>query len=109
MKDDFRDRKGFCRTVSQQDIDLIRVEAENIESPDDKVYLLKSLYKYIDLVEAALEMLDDPKTALKVKQKKSELLRLQENLQETREYIMRYRIQPEQYGLFIKYPRGFEG
>ena len=109
MKDSFLDRNGFCKTVTQQDIDLIRVEAENIESPDDKVYLLKSLYRYIDLVEAALDMLDDPKTASKVQQKKSELMRLQEDLQETRKYIMNYRIQPEQYGLFIKYPRGFEG
>jgi hypothetical protein len=109
MHDDMLDKNGNCKTVSFKDIDLIRVEADAIESVDDKYYLVEKLHKYIDIVEAALEMLQDEKQAPKVKQKEKDLLRLQEYMQETRRFLMEYKIPPQGYGLFIKYPSGYEG
>lgn len=106
---DFLDEQGYCKVVSQKDVDLIRVNVDDIESTTDKEYLLEKLYRYIDIVNAALEMLGDPKTATKVKQKREELLQLQESLQEARHAIMEFRIQPKTYGLYVKYPRGYEG
>ena len=98
-----------CKIISQKDVDIIRAEAEAITSTDDKVYLIEDLYKLIDPVETALKWLDDPKKAKKVQQSKEELLRLQRSLVETREYIMNAKIPQERYGLYIKYPKGYEG
>lgn len=98
-----------CKTVSQKEIDIIRAEAEAISSTDDKVYLIEDLYKLIEPVETALKWLDDPKKAKSVRQSKDELLRLQKSLAETREYIMNFRIPQERYGLYVKYPKGYEG
>ena len=98
-----------CKAISQKDIDIIRAEAEAITSTDDKVYLIEDLYKLIDPVETALKWLDDPKKAKKVQQSKEELLRLQRSLAETREYIMNAKISQERYGLYVKYPKGYEG
>lgn len=97
------------KTIAQRDIDLIRVEAEAITSTDDKVYLLKDLYKHIEAVEKALKLLESPETAPKVQQSRDELLRLQKSMEEVRAYIIDFRLPVKKYGLFIKYPKGYEG
>ena len=97
------------KKVTQKDIDLIRVEAEAIDSTDDKVYLMKELHKHIEAAETALKELDDPKTAPNVKQTREELMRLRENMEEVRHFIIDFPIPQKRYGLFIKYPKGFEG
>ena len=101
--------KETYKKVTQKDIDLIRVEAEAISSTDDKVYLMEELHKHIEAAETALKELDDPKTAPNVKQTREELLRLRENMEEVRKYIIDFQIPQKRYGLFIKYPKGFEG
>lgn len=98
-----------CRIVSQKDIDIIRAEAEAITSTGDKVGLINELYKLIEPVETALKWLDIPEKAMNVKQTREELLQLQKSLAETREYIMSSRVPQQKYGLYVKYPKGYEG
>ena len=90
---------------------MIMVEAEAIESVDDKVYLLEKLYREISAIDAALDMLDskDPKNQKKVKQTRNELLMLKEYSNDVRMRIMKIKLQPARYGLYIKYPGGYEG
>ena len=109
MSSDYLDKQGNCKTVSQRAIDIIHVKAQGISSLADKEYLLNDLYQQIELADKALEMLENPEEARKVKQKKAELLRLRDNMESVRQYILNFRIQPEHYGLYIKYPPGFEG
>ena len=109
MSNDYLDKQGNCKIVSQREIDIIHVKAQGISSLTDKEYLLNDLYRQIELADKALEMLENPKEAEKVKQKKEELLRLRESMDEVRRYILNYKLQPEGYGLYIKYPPGYEG
>lgn len=102
-------KEEICKTISQRDIDLIRVEAEAITSTDDKVYLLKDLYKHIEAVEKALQLLESPETAPKVQQSRDELLRLQKSMEEVRTYIIGAPLPVKRFGLFVKYPKGYEG
>ena len=106
---DYLDENGNCKIVSQKAVDIIQVHAQGIESLYDKEVLLEKLYQHIELADKALEMLENPKEAEKVKQKKEDLLRIRESMEETRRYILNFRIQPETYGLYIKYPPGYEG
>ena len=98
-----------CRIISQKDIDIIRAEAEAITSTGDKVGLINELYKLIEPVETALKWLDIPEKTMNVKQTREELLQLQKSLAETREYIMSSRVPQQKYGLYVKYPKGYEG
>ena len=100
---------GVCKKISLSDIDMLRVEAENIESVDDKVYLLEKVYKVNAKIDACLDALENKHEKYKVRQSKSELLHLKEELNKTRMYIIQHKIGPEQYGLFVKYPAGYEG
>ena len=100
---------GIYRKISLSDIDMLRVEAENIESVDDKVYLLEKVYKVNARIDSCLEALEDKHQKYKVKQSRSELLHLKEELNNARMYIIQHQVGPERYGLFIKYPAGYEG
>ena len=100
---------NYMKKISRSDIDMIRVEAENIESVDDKVYLLEKVYKLMEDIDLSLELLNNKDSAKRVKQTKSELLHLREELEHARKFIIDHRIGADQYGLFIKYPNGYAG
>lgn len=100
---------GPVKKITLAEIDMLRVEAENITSVDDKVYLLERVYEIKAKIDTYLEMLDNKDQAKRIKQSKSELLHLREELEHTRKCIIEHSIGPERYGLFIKYPAGYEG
>ena len=106
---DFIDKTGYVKKVNQRDIDLIRIELDSCDSTEDKIYLMERLYRQIGAIDAGLAMLADPKKASKVRQSKNELLRLKEIAEETTQAIIKFKIAPERYGLYIKYPAGYEG
>jgi hypothetical protein len=106
--DEYLDKYGNCKKITNEDIDMVRVECESIESVDDKVYLLEKLYKHISAINMALDMIKSGQ-GKKVKQTKNELEHLAQYAEETRQYILRYKIPPKGYGLYIKYPPGYEG
>lgn len=106
--DDILGRDGKVKKITREDLDMIRVEAENISSVDDKIYLLERLYKKIGALETSLDMIQSGE-GKKVRQTKNELENLMRYAQDIRIYIIRYQIQPEHYGLYVKYPSGYEG
>ena len=44
--------------VTQKDLDLIRVEAEDVTTLDDKYFLMEKLHKYIEVLDAQVDALD---------------------------------------------------
>ena len=100
---------GPVKKVTLSEIDMLRVEAENISSVDDKVYLLEKVYDIKAKIDTCLEMLDNKEQAKRIKQSRTELIHLRDELERTRKYIIEHSIGPERYGLFIKYPAGYEG
>lgn len=93
--------------VTQKDLDLIRVEAEDVTTLDDKYFLMEKLHKYIEVLDAQVDALDyDNNVSAKEREK---LLSLQRYSQEIRQFIMSRPIGPRRFGLFVEYPEGYEG
>ena len=103
------DKLGRCKQVTQEEIDILRLEIEKIQSVDDKMYYMEKVYDKLNIVEYALALIGDHDTKGKVRDSKQKLLKQKEQLLEIREAIIAKKISPERYGLFIKYPAGYEG
>ena len=105
------DKKGKLKKVTQSDIDILTVEAEKIESIDDKIYLLDKLYREYELVVLGLEYIDSSVNERheKVVQSRSMLLNMKKQLEKLREQIMATKIIEKDYGVFIRYPKGYQG
>ena len=107
---DYLDKNGNLKKISRQDIDIVRVECENIETVDDKIYLLEKLYRIGGAIEVSLDMIADPKNNKRVKQTKNELENLKRELDDVRSIILKQPVNVEKtYGLWVKYPKGYEG
>ena len=62
----------------------------------------------MDKVNTALDYIEMGKLD-KVKQSKSTLLNMKKQLERLRQEILATRIVDKQYGLYIKYPAGYQG
>ena len=94
------------QNVTQKDLDLIRVEAEAIESTDDKYYLMEKLHECIEVIETQIEESENSK---KSNFNRAKLEKLQEYAQEVRSFIMNRPVGRKRYGLFVEYPEGYDG
>lgn len=105
---DFFDKFGRIKKVSQSDIDVIRVEADRIENHDDKIYVLDRIYSVMVIIDRALEYIEMGRKN-KVQQPKALLEDFKKQLLEIRQYVTTLKIYEKEYGVFIKYPKGYEG
>ena len=101
------DKNGKLKKVSQLDIDVLAVDIDRIETHDDKVYLLDRLYDMLQIVEAGLEYIESGDKT-KVTQSKQTLTEMRTQLISMRSQILSTRIIEKEYGVFIKYPKGYE-
>lgn len=102
------DKAGKVKKVSQTDIDILSVECENIQNQDDKIYLLDKLYYLMDTVNMALDLIASGE-ARKVSQSKSTLMDMKSQLSKLRDQILSTKIIEKEYGVFIRYPKGYQG
>lgn len=102
------DKVGKVKKVSQTDIDILEVECGNIQNQDDKIYLLDKLYYYLDKVNMALDLIESGQ-AKKVSQSKTTLLDMQSQLNKLRDVVLSTKIIEKEYGVFIRYPKGYQG
>lgn len=107
-RDIFLDKHGKVKKVSQLDIDVIAVDVERITTHDDKIYLLDRIYDKIHLVEAGLEYIESGNKD-KVQQSKNTLMDYKRQLEDLRANVLATRIIEKDYGVFVKYPKGYEG
>ena len=103
------DKLGRCKQITQEEIDILRLEIEKIQSVDDKMYYMEKVYDKLNVVEYALALIGDHDMKGKVRDSKTKLLKQKEQLLQIREAIIAKKISPERFGLFIKYPAGYEG
>lgn len=105
------DKNGRLKKITQNDVDILSVEAEKIDTVDDKIYLLDKLYSQLELVNMGLDYIDsnEKKLSGKVTQSKRTLLDMKEQLEELRSQILATKIIEKEYGVFIRYPKGYQG
>lgn len=105
----FLDRNGMALKCSKLEVDELRVQVNDIDSTDDKIFLLEKVHKNLAIIDNALMMLKMPDKKHKVRQSESELKNLRTELGLIREKIFKAPVGPTRYGLFVKYPEGYEG
>jgi hypothetical protein len=105
----FLDRNGMALKCSKLEVDELRVQVNDIDSTDDKIFLLEKVHKNLGIIDNALMMLKMPDKKHKVRQSESELKNLRSELELIREKIFKAPVGPTRYGLFVKYPEGYEG
>jgi len=105
------DKRGNLKKITQADIDILFVEAQKIESVDDKIYLLDKLYSQLDIVEIALDYLNsaDRELSSKVTQSKTTLESFKKQLNEIRSTILATKIIEKNYGIFYRTPVNYQG
>ena len=93
--------------MSQVDIDNLKIEMEMMENYDDKSCLVYKIHKRIaqlNNVKTKLNPTDkDFKTNL------SYITNYTNQLNSMLKEVMKFKVQEKTYGLFIKYPKGYEG
>ena len=99
----------MVRKVDDKEIDIIRIRIDNIESTDDKIYLIERIYKFSNIVEYALELLNDPAMSHRVRMSRSALMRQKSELDSLKKLVVSVKIPAKRYGVFIKYPVGYKG
>lgn len=106
---EYIDKNGFVKKVDNKEIDIIRIEIGNIEDANDKIYLIERVYRYLSIVNYALSIIEDPELGKRVRVSKSTLTKQQRELEDLRELVLKTPIRPKKYGVYIKYPVGYEG
>lgn len=89
--------------VSQSDIDELKIEKEMMEDYDDKSILVYKIHKRLSQLEKCKQSNENNKNIIKIIDKYNDELNLL--LKDT----MKFKITPKTYGVFIKYPKGYEG
>lgn len=102
------DKNGKIKKISQLDIDVIAVDVDAIETHDDKIYVLDRIYNNLQIIEAGLDYIESGEGKV-VPQSKNTLLDMKKQLEELRRATLATRIIDKQYGVFVKYPKGYEG
>ena len=107
-KNSIFDSMGKAPKITQNDIDILAVETEKIQDSDDKIYLLDRVHMYSETIDRSLYLIETGR-GNKVPQSKSSLISLQSQLKDIRKEILATKPIEKDYGVFIKYPKGYEG
>lgn len=89
--------------VSQMDIDDLRIQAEMMDDWDDKSILVYKIHKRISQLDKTAMELSEDKQAMAI------INSYQKQLQELLKEIMKFKVIEKRYGVFLKYPKGYEG
>jgi hypothetical protein len=81
---------------------------DKIANNDDRIYVLDLIYDKMDLVNTALDYISQNKTE-KVSQSKQTLTGFKTQLEKMRDKVINMQLKEKTYGVFIKYPKGYEG
>lgn len=99
---------GKLEKVTQHDVDIISIQIDKIQNENDKIYLLDVIYDYLETLDLAVECLENGKKDA-VQMSSIQIKSIRQELQELRKRVMDFKIVEKQYGVFIKYPVGYEG
>ena len=94
--------------VTQEELDMIRIKIEDMNSTEDKTFLMEKLYRHINAIEAELKFYKNS-SRNDNQERYNELLHLKEDAQIIRQCILNFKLPSDHYGLFVRYPKGYEG
>lgn len=89
--------------VSQRDIDDLKIEAQRMENFDDKSILVFKIHKRIDQIKKHIDSGNVKDSDIAIG--KQYIEQLEKLLKE----VMMFDARTKRYGVFIKYPKGYEG
>lgn len=89
--------------VRQRDIDEIQIDIEAMQDYDDKIVILNKIHKRLEQVESAMVKFENDKRMMDI------LTTYQSQLKELLSRLLNTKVVAKQYGVFIKYPKGYEG
>lgn len=93
--------------ISYRDLDVLEIQADDIHTPEDKMYIIHKIYDYIEAIDAehikkAKKLDNIPKNI-----RDDRLDRL--NAIRTKVLATNVSATGDKYGIFVKYPSGYEG
>ena len=91
--------------VTSRELDVLAVQAENVKTPEDKMYIIHKIYDYIEAIDT--ENAKKVKKGIPKELKDNRLDRL--NAIRTAVLAMNVSVVGDKYGVFVKYPAGYEG
>ena len=93
--------------LQNRELDIYRAELERVKTTDDKIFLLERLYDLLDIADYAKLMCTENPSMLLQSEKTIDayIERVNELIQE----VGSKPISRTKYGLYIKYPTGYEG
>ena len=104
----FLDKFGKVKKIQQNELDILFIEFEKISNNNDKIYLIELIHDKIDLINTSLEFIHNGENG-RVQQSEQTLRTFKSELEKLRNRVLETRLKDKEYGLFIKYPRGYEG
>lgn len=96
------------KKIEVKELDILEVEIDRIEYPDDKIYLLELIHDLNDRITTSIATIEAGHPE-RVPQSKQSLVSLLERCNEMRRRVIKLDVRRPGYGLFIKYPKGYEG
>ena len=99
-------RQKNPRLPSNYAIDDISIEIDKIKTDRDRSYVLDLIYSRIDELDAFEDACKHDKTLFK---HNADIKQCRENLEKLRTAVLNKKIAPKRYGIFIEYPKGYEG
>lgn len=89
--------------ISQCDIDELKISAEMMEDWDDKSILVYKIHKRLGQLAKAKQKASNDKEMLAL------IDGYKKQLDELLAQVMKFKVVEKHYGVFIKYPKGYEG
>ena len=89
--------------ISQADIDDLSIQVEMMDDWDDKSVIVYKIHKRLAQLAQASEKYSDDKELLTI------IERYRKELNELLKKAMKFKPVQKSYGVFIKYPKGYEG
>ncbi|WP_304576728.1 M48 family metalloprotease [Romboutsia ilealis] len=102
------DKMHKLKPLKWRDLDMYQAELSRVYSVDDKIYLLENLHDELDRANLALSLLDQGRID-KVGQSRQTVTEYRIEVLKLIEKAKAIEIQKEKFGLFVKYPEGYEG
>lgn len=101
--------------VTDRELTILEIEAENIETMDDKLWIIQTIYDYLEAISK--QQADRYKKMGNGKPSKADIDQMMANdnrvdrLNKLRAKVMQTKTQEmeDHYGVFVRYPKGYEG
>ncbi|MDD3172133.1 MAG: hypothetical protein PHF63_00440 [Herbinix sp.] len=89
-------------------IDIVPVEIDRIETYDDKIFVINLIHEYLDTLYPSMK-LSEIEFSKKIRTPRAKVTRAIADLEKYLDMAKSAKVYERQYGVFIRYPKGYEG